>query len=171
MFRLNITSYWFSSHQLVKNSFEYFMFNFKLSYIFQLLVLWVPFKTTYELLNLGALKFSAVDKIYIFQCMGKIFCVEFQRYPLKFHTKYLTHTLKDMFFIQRRNLRALRFKSSYTFLKRPPVHIVRLEPGQHYHQTSNIRCTKSQNLNVPRLILQLSLPNPWKPGVKSRMKM
>ena len=25
--------------------------------------------------------------------MGKIFCVEFQRYPLKFHTKYLTHTL------------------------------------------------------------------------------
>ena len=32
--------------------------------------------------------------------MGKIFCVEFQRYPLKFHTKYLTHTLKDMIFIQ-----------------------------------------------------------------------
>ena len=28
--------------------------------------------------------------------MGKIFCMEFQRYPLKFHTKYLTHTLKDM---------------------------------------------------------------------------
>ena len=27
--------------------------------------------------------------------MGKIFCVEFQRVPLKFHTKYLTHTLKD----------------------------------------------------------------------------
>ena len=32
--------------------------------------------------------------------MGKIFCVEFQRIPLKFHTKYLTHTLKDMIFIQ-----------------------------------------------------------------------
>ena len=37
------------------------------------------FKNTYELLNLRALNFSAVNKIYIFQCMGKIFCVEFQR--------------------------------------------------------------------------------------------
>ena len=58
------------------------------------------FKNTYELLNLRALKFSYVNKIHIFQCMGKIFCVEFQRYPLKFHTKYLTHTLKDMIFMQ-----------------------------------------------------------------------
>ena len=46
--------------------------------------------------------------------MGKIFCVEFQRYPLKLHVKYLTHTLKDMIFTQHRN-----FKSSYAFLKRP----------------------------------------------------
>ena len=58
------------------------------------------FKNTYELLNLRALKFSPVNKIRIFQCMGMIFCVEFQRYPLKFHTKYLTHTLKDVTFIQ-----------------------------------------------------------------------
>ena len=36
---------------------------------------------------------------------------------------------------------------------------------------SNISCTKSQNLNVSRLILQLSLLNPLKPDVKSRMKM
>ena len=43
----------------------------------------------------------------IFQYMGKLFCVEFQRYPLKFHTKYLTHTLKDMYFICR-----WKFKSS-----------------------------------------------------------
>ena len=43
------------------------------------------FKNTYELLNLRALKFSPANKIYIFQCMGKIFFVEFQRYPLKFH--------------------------------------------------------------------------------------
>ena len=80
------------------------------------------FKNTYGLLNLRALKFSPVNKIYIFQCIGKIFYVEFQRYPLKFHTKYLTHTLKDMIFIQHWNLRALRFKSSYAFLKcpRPP---------------------------------------------------
>ena len=65
------------------------------------------FKNNYELLNLRALKFSYVNKIPIFQCMGKIFCVEFQRYPLKFHTKYLTHTLKDMIFMQFWN-----FKSS-----------------------------------------------------------
>ena len=58
------------------------------------------FKKTYELLNPRALKISPVNKIHIFECMGKIFCVEFQRYPLKFHTKYLTHTLKDVDFIQ-----------------------------------------------------------------------
>ena len=65
------------------------------------------FKETYELLNLRALKNSPVNKIHIFQCMSKIFCVEFQRYPLKLHTKYLTHTLKDTIFIQHWN-----FKSS-----------------------------------------------------------
>ena len=58
------------------------------------------FKNTYELLNLRALKFSPVNKIHIFQCMDKIFCVEFQKVPLKFHTKYLTHTLKETIFIQ-----------------------------------------------------------------------
>ena len=65
------------------------------------------FKNTFELLNQRALKFLPVDKIYIFQCMGKIFCVECQRYPLKFHTKDLTHTLIVVIFIQHRN-----FKSS-----------------------------------------------------------
>ena len=40
-----------------------------------------------------------------------------------------------------------------------------------YCQTSNIWHTKSQNLIVSRVILQLSLPNLLKPGVKSRMKM
>ena len=57
------------------------------------------FKNTFELLNLRALKVSHMYENCIFQCMGKIFCVEFQRYPLKFHTKYLTHTLKDVDFI------------------------------------------------------------------------
>ena len=53
--------------------------------------------------------------------MGKIFCVEFQRVPMKFHTKYLTHTLKNTKFLCKIEiLRALRFKSSYAFLKRPP---------------------------------------------------
>ena len=57
------------------------------------------FKNTYALLNLRALKISHLYKNCIFQCMGMIFCVEFERYPLKFHTKYLTHTLKDVDFI------------------------------------------------------------------------
>ena len=65
------------------------------------------FNNAYELLTLRALKISMFHKRFIFQCMGKIFCVEFQRYPLKFHTIYLTHTLKDMTFIQHWN-----FKSS-----------------------------------------------------------
>ena len=43
--------------------------------------------------------------------------------------------------------------------------------GDCYRKVSNIRCTKSQNLNDSRLVLQLALPNPLKPGVKSRMKM
>ena len=40
-----------------------------------------------------------------------------------------------------------------------------------YCQTSKIRCTESQNLNVSRLVLHSTLPNPLKPDVKSRMKM
>ena len=36
----------------------------------------------------------------------------------------------------------------------------------NYCKISNIRCTKSQNLNDSRLILHLSLPNLLKPGVK-----
>ena len=71
------------------------------------------FKNTYGFLNRRALK-SAMDKIYILQCNGMIFCVEFQRYPSKFHTKYRTYTLKDMIFIQRWNF-AIRFKNSYAF--------------------------------------------------------
>ena len=40
-----------------------------------------------------------------------------------------------------------------------------------YRQVSNIRCTKSQHLKDSRTVLQLSLPNPLKLDVKSRMKM
>ena len=42
---------------------------------------------------------------------------------------------------------------------------------REYRKISNTRRTKSPNLIVSRLVLQLSLPNPMKPGVKSRMKM
>ena len=41
----------------------------------------------------------------------------------------------------------------------------------YYRKTSSISRTKSLNLNVPCLLLQWSLPNPLKPGVKLRMKM
>ena len=40
-----------------------------------------------------------------------------------------------------------------------------------YRWISDISRTKSQNLNVSRFVLQLSLPNLLKPGVKLRMKM
>ena len=40
-----------------------------------------------------------------------------------------------------------------------------------YRYISNIGRTKSQNLNVSRLVLQLSFLNLLKPDVKSRMKM
>ena len=66
------------------------------------------FKNAYELLNLRAFKITVLYKNHIFQCMGKIFCVEFQMVPLKFHTKYLTHTLKYVDFIHR-----WKFESSY----------------------------------------------------------
>ena len=66
------------------------------------------FRNAYELLNVRAFNISMLYKNHIFQCMGKIFCVEFQRVPLKFHTKYLTHTLKDVDFINR-----WTFKSSW----------------------------------------------------------
>ena len=40
-----------------------------------------------------------------------------------------------------------------------------------YHQISYIRRAKSPNLNVSRLISQLSLPNPLRPGFELEMKM
>ena len=54
------------------------------------------FNNAYELLNLRALTFSPANKMHIFQCVGKIVCVEF-------HTEYLTHALKGAIFIQRGN--------------------------------------------------------------------
>ena len=40
-----------------------------------------------------------------------------------------------------------------------------------YRKISNIRRTESPNLNVSHLVLQLFLPNPMKPDVKSIIKM
>ena len=38
-----------------------------------------------------------------------------------------------------------------------------------YHKTANISCTKFQKSNDSHVIMQLSLTNPLKSGVKSRM--
>ena len=43
-----------------------------------------------------ALELSVLYKTHIFQRVGKIFCVNFRKVSLKFRTKYLTHTLKDV---------------------------------------------------------------------------
>ena len=40
-----------------------------------------------------------------------------------------------------------------------------------YRKASSISRTKFQNLTVSRVVLQLSLPNPLNPGVKSSKKM
>ena len=40
-----------------------------------------------------------------------------------------------------------------------------------YRQVSNIRRTKFQHLKNSRTVLRLSMPNPFKHDVKSRMKM
>ena len=40
-----------------------------------------------------------------------------------------------------------------------------------YRQVSNIRRTQSRHLKDSHTVLRLSLPNPLKPDVKSRMKM
>ena len=41
----------------------------------------------------------------------------------------------------------------------------------YYRETSSLSRTKSQNLNVSCILLQLSSLNPLKPCVKLRMKM
>ena len=70
------------------------------------------FKNTYELLNLRALKISKLHKNHIFQCMGKIFCVEFQRVPLNSTQNILPIHWKMWILFTYENLWALWFKSS-----------------------------------------------------------
>ena len=38
------------------------------------------------------------SKMHILRCMGSNFCVKFERCPLKFHTKFWTHTPQNMHF-------------------------------------------------------------------------
>ena len=87
------------------------------------------FKNSYELLNLRALKFSMLFISYIFQYIGKIFCVEFQRVPLKFRTKYHTNTLKDADFIHEWKLRSSKIEELISVFEHhqspPPRSIIR----------------------------------------------
>ena len=53
------------------------------------------FQKRLQALQTRVLKFSYLNTMDIFHCMWKIFCMEFQSVPLKFHTKYHTHTLND----------------------------------------------------------------------------
>ena len=51
------------------------------------------------------------------------------------------------------------------------IHMKFSESRSNDRQIFNTRRMKSPNLNVSRLVLQLSLPKLLKPGVKWRMKM
>ena len=64
-------------------------------------------------------------------------------------------------------------ETSPKFLTQSRCHRMRNVVSIHknYRKISNIRHIKSQNLNVPRLALHLSLRNILKPSVKWRMKM
>ena len=73
----------------------------------------VAFQNAHELIYLWALKFSLLSKLYIFQYIGKIFYVEFQNVPLKFHTKYLNHTLKVHLSIYRKDILCGISKSTF----------------------------------------------------------
>ena len=67
-------------------------------------------------------------------------------FPIKFQTLY------NAVYYDIISMTSARYRSDYELRK--------------YHQTSNIGHTKSQNLNVSYLVLQLSLPNPLKPKMK-----
>ena len=73
------------------------------------------FKNAYELLNRELLNFQRSKWNRIFQCTENICCGEFQMYPLRFHTNILSIHWKMWSLMRSENLRAPKFKSSYTF--------------------------------------------------------
>ena len=78
-------------------------------------------KYPYGHVKLWTRKFSRINKLHFLRCMDKIFSVEFPSKPLKFQTKYFTHTLNATNLFSIENSRALRLTSSYAFLKRTLV--------------------------------------------------
>ena len=93
------------------------------------------FKNTYALLNLGTRRFSLLNKIHIFQCMGKIFCV-------KFHTKYLTHTLKDDVFMEHLNFKFLDLRARTYFFSPPGPNLLEFELRLNEHHTCDVHPIK-----------------------------
>ena len=55
------------------------------------------YKNAYKLL---ILKTSTLYEITVFQRLDEILCAEFQRDNLKFPSRYLIHTMKDVYLIQ-----------------------------------------------------------------------
>ena len=56
---------------------------------------------TYDVITLEISQFIKLlthREMHILRCMGSKFCVKFQRAPLKFHTKFWTHTPKLAFY-------------------------------------------------------------------------
>ena len=77
------------------------------------------------------------------------------------HNKYYQNITNNLSITQNNEIH-VSFLIDYVF----PLHLHII-----YRQVSNIRHTKSQYLKDSRTVLRLSLPNPLKPDVKSRMKM
>ena len=63
------------------------------------------------------------------------------------------------------------FGDNISFYKEADTTMKSVHQRDTYREISNISRTKSEDLNFPRLVMQLSLYNILKPGVKSRMKM
>ena len=108
------------------------------------------FKNAYELVNLGARIFSLTNKLHTVQCMGKIFCVEFQREPLKFHTKYLTHTLKERIFIQYWKFRSFQIYKFVNVFETPPRNLLVKSTGV---QSSNQLCRLDWMIGGTRMVV------------------
>ena len=56
------------------------------------------------------------SKMHILRCMGSKFCMKFQRCPLKFHTKFWTHTPQNMHFMRCWKFDDLWYLKSYDIL-------------------------------------------------------
>ena len=78
------------------------------------------FKNAIELLNLRALKISMLYKINIFQCMGNIFCVEFQSVPWNSTQNIIPIHWKMCTVFTGENLWALRFIELLSVSETPP---------------------------------------------------